>query len=106
MGGKLGACHALDIPFVFRQLGSPDAEFLTRGRAPQRLGDLMSTAWTAFARTGNPAAPGLPAWPDYRTERRTMILDEVPWVEEDPRRELREFGRMCRQCREQLTSAE
>lgn len=24
MGGKLGACHALDFPFVFRQLPSPE----------------------------------------------------------------------------------
>lgn len=45
MGGKLGACHALDLPFVFRQLASPEAEFLTRGRAPQSLSDMMSTAW-------------------------------------------------------------
>lgn len=91
MGGKLGACHALDIPFVFRQLGSPEAEFLTRGRAPQGLGDAMSSAWAAFARAGLPAAPGLPPWPDYRYGRQAMILDEVLRVEEDPRSELREF---------------
>ena len=90
MGGKLGACHALDIPFVFRQLASPEAEFLTRGTAPQDLSDMMSTAWSGFARTGQPAAPGLPDWPDYGPERRTMILDETPRVEGDPRRELRE----------------
>ncbi|TPV53488.1 carboxylesterase/lipase family protein [Pseudarthrobacter phenanthrenivorans] len=91
MGGKLGACHALDIPFVFRQLGSPEAEFLTRGRAPQGLGDAMSSAWAAFARAGLPAAPGLPSWPDYRYGRQAMILDDVLRVEEDPRSELREF---------------
>jgi para-nitrobenzyl esterase len=90
MGGKLGACHALDIPFVFRQLASPEAEFLTRGTAPQGLSDLMSTAWAAFARTGRPDAPRLPHWPDYGPGRGTMVLDEKPRVEEDPRRELRE----------------
>jgi para-nitrobenzyl esterase len=90
MGGKLGACHALDIPFVFRQLASPEAEFLTRGTAPQGLSDMMSTAWTGFARTGQLEAPGLPVWPDYWPKRRTMVLDEQPRVEDDPRGELRE----------------
>jgi len=91
MGGKLGACHALEIPFVFRQLASPEAEFLTRGTAPQNLSDMMSAAWTGFARTGQPAAPGLPVWPDYWPAHGMMVLDEQPWVENDPRGELREF---------------
>ncbi|MCU1566216.1 MAG: carboxylesterase [Pseudarthrobacter sp.] len=90
MGGKLGACHALDIPFVFRQLASPEAKFLTRGTAPQNLSDMMSTAWTGFARTGKPSAPGLPDWPAYRPGRRTMVLDEQPRIKDDPRGELRE----------------
>jgi para-nitrobenzyl esterase len=91
LGGKLGSCHALDIPFVFRQLGSSEAEFLTRGTAPQGLSDMMSTAWAAFASTGQPAAPGLPDWPAYGPGRRTMVLNELPRMEEDPRRELRQF---------------
>ncbi|VXB82789.1 Carboxylic ester hydrolase [Arthrobacter sp. 9AX] len=91
MGGRLGACHALDIPFVFRRLVSPEAEFLTRGTAPQGLSDMMSTSWAAFARTGMPAGPGLQEWPEYGQSRRTLILDEEPRVEDDPRTELRQF---------------
>ncbi|MEW9870870.1 carboxylesterase/lipase family protein [Arthrobacter sp. HS15c] len=91
MGGKLGACHTLEIPFVFRQLASPEAEFLTQESAPQSLPDKMSSAWAAFARTGEPAATGLPGWPVYWPLRTTMILDKLPRVEEDPIRELREF---------------
>jgi para-nitrobenzyl esterase len=90
MGGKLGSCHALDIPFVFRHLDSPEAAFLTRGKAPQALSDTMSGAWASFARTGTPGCPGL-EWPDYGQERNTMILDLAPRVEADPRREIREF---------------
>jgi para-nitrobenzyl esterase len=56
LGGKLGACHALDIPFVFRHLDSAEAAFLTRGRAPQSLGDSMGVIRadgnTRPARTG------------------------------------------------------
>jgi para-nitrobenzyl esterase len=90
MGGKLGACHALDIPFVFRHLASPEAAFLTRGNAPQPLSDAMSGAWASFARTGTPAGAGLD-WPEYGPRRSTMILDEMLRVEADPRREIREF---------------
>jgi para-nitrobenzyl esterase len=93
LGGKLGACHALDIPFVFRQLASPEAEFLTRGTAPQNLSDRMSNAWASFARTGRPDGAGLPDWPEYGPCRGTMVLDELPRIEEDPRGELREFWR-------------
>lgn len=90
MGGKLGACHALDIPFVFRHLDSPEAAFLTRGQAPQSLSDAISGAWAAFARTGSPGLPGL-EWPDYGPERNTMVLDAQPRVKPDPRREIRKF---------------
>ena len=92
MGGKLGSCHALDIPFVFRQLGSAEAKFLTRGTAPQNLGNSMSSAWANFARSGLPQAAGLPPWPEYgREHRQTMILDATSRVESDPRGALREF---------------
>ena len=52
----------------------------------------MSGAWIAFARTGNPAAKGLPEWPPYSADHRaTMILDNDPRVENDPAHELRLF---------------
>ncbi|MFC0457476.1 carboxylesterase/lipase family protein [Arthrobacter liuii] len=90
MGGKLGACHALDIPFVFRHLDEPVAAFLTRGKAPQSLSDAMSGAWASFAHAGTPDTAGLP-WAEYGQERRTMVLDDEPRLEADPRREIREF---------------
>jgi para-nitrobenzyl esterase len=90
MGGKLGACHALDIPFVFRHLDAPEAAFLTRGKAPQALSDIMSRAWAAFAHTGHPAVPGL-EWPEYGEQRSTLVLDADTRLEDDPRRELREL---------------
>lgn len=96
MGGKLGACHALEIPFVFRQLDSPEAAYVTRGKAPEDLAESMSAAWAAFAGSGTPAAPGLPPWPEYQIsgsgrDRLTMILDVTPQVASDPRGRLREF---------------
>jgi para-nitrobenzyl esterase len=36
----------------------------------------MMTAWTSFARSGDPNHAGLPEWPRYNLEKRsTMFLD-------------------------------
>jgi para-nitrobenzyl esterase len=46
----------------------------------------MSEALLAFARTGNPATPVLPAWPRYDLDKRpTMIFDVPTRVQSDPR---------------------
>jgi para-nitrobenzyl esterase len=51
---------------------------------------LMSEAWLAFARTGNPNHTGLPRWAPYSAaERPVMVFDEVPDVVNDPDPELR-----------------
>ena len=90
MGGKLGACHALDIPFIFRHLDAPEAAFLTRGKAPDSLSDAMGGAWAAFTRTGTPDTASL-AWPEYGGQRNTMVLDDESRPEADPRRQIREL---------------
>lgn len=53
----LGACHALEIGFVFDNLRH--GESLSGPDAPQPLADTMHRAWVAFATTGD---PGWPAW--------------------------------------------
>jgi para-nitrobenzyl esterase len=60
------------------------------GPEPQRLADVMSSAWVAFARTGNPNVKGLPRWPAYDLKRRaTMILNFESHVRDDPYRDIR-----------------
>lgn len=49
--GLLGACHALEIPFVFDTLGS-GTELLWGSNPPQHLADIMHAAWVAFASNG------------------------------------------------------
>jgi para-nitrobenzyl esterase len=45
----------------------------------------MSSAWIAFARTGNPNVPGLPTWPAYEeAQRRTMLFNDSCEVATDP----------------------
>jgi para-nitrobenzyl esterase len=86
MGGRLGAAHTMEIPFVFGRLDDPGMGPLTgQGGAVQRLSAQMMDAWIAFARTGNPATEALPAWPAYMAGRRaTMVFDEAVTVVDAP----------------------
>jgi para-nitrobenzyl esterase len=83
-GGRLGACHALEIPFVFDNLAAPGVDVFTGGGAPQTLATAMHAAWVAFAKTGDPG------WEAYDTGRRaTMLFDLESRVHEDPGGDLR-----------------
>jgi para-nitrobenzyl esterase len=50
--GGLGACHALELPFVFDTLG--EGAPMAGDAAPQHLADEMHRAWVTFARDGTP----------------------------------------------------
>jgi para-nitrobenzyl esterase len=74
MAGALGACHALEIPFVFGNLDIPTMDrFAGAGPDARRLSEQMSEAWIAFARTGDPHHAGIPRWPTYDTARRATL---------------------------------
>jgi para-nitrobenzyl esterase len=85
-GGRFGACHALEIPFVWDTLDTPGLAMLVQdfpGR--QQLAHRLHFAWIAFARTGNPNIPDLPAWATYDPDHRaTMLFDEECHVVDDP----------------------
>jgi para-nitrobenzyl esterase len=77
LGGRLRACHTLEIPFVFNTVESA----AITGNDPVRLplGETVARAWIAFARSGNPG------WKPYDTvERPTMVFDLQSRVENDP----------------------
>jgi carboxylesterase type B len=48
------------------------------------LADKMSSAWIAFARTGNPSNPTTGNWPAYGPARATMMFDNETKVVNDP----------------------
>lgn len=74
-GGVMGACHGLDGPLVF---GTPDQHLglmlIGPDPAPEAtaLSAAMRTAWTSFARTGDPG------WPRYDTGQRLVQLFDAP----------------------------
>jgi len=83
-GGKLKSFHTLEIPFVMANVD--EAKGMTgNGEDRYTLQDRMSTAWTTFARTGNPNHKGLPNWPAFdTTTRATMVLNKECKVVNDP----------------------
>src|SRR6185436_13323720 len=56
--GVMGACHALDLPFVFGNLDAPGMPaFAGEGADAQAVAESMMDAWCAFARGEAPWAP-------------------------------------------------
>jgi para-nitrobenzyl esterase len=79
-GGRLGACHALDVPFALGTLGDPGiAPFAGSGPAAERVARTTMDAWLRFARGGDPG------WPAYAPPRRaTFVIDDPARVEDAP----------------------
>lgn len=85
MGGRLGACHAIEIPFVFGNLDGSAAPLVGDDPGAADLSARVQRAWVAFAREGDPGHEDLPAWPRYDAERRaTMVFDHACHVTDAP----------------------
>ena len=82
--GKLRTFHTLEIPFVFDNVDV--AQSMTgSGQDRYALATRMSSAWVAFARTGNPSCKEVPGWTAYDGKRRaTMIFNNDCKVVNDP----------------------
>ncbi|MFJ8133155.1 carboxylesterase/lipase family protein [Streptomyces hydrogenans] len=80
----LGACHALELGFVFDTLDTPETEALTGPGAPRELAEAMHAAWVAFATDGDPG------WRAWDAERPVMAFGPGhPAVVSAPREEER-----------------
>ena len=78
LDGSLGACHALELPFVFETLDV--ARDLVGDGAPADLARDVHAAWVKFARTG------ALDWPRYDTDRRpVMDFGDERTILDDPR---------------------
>lgn len=94
---KVGAAHALEIAYKFDLIQpsetTPDMDpkitatrtMMDTGAESVKTAVNMSQMWSAFARTGKPAAKGQPDWPAYDTKRRsTMLINAECKVVDDP----------------------
>jgi len=90
---RLGACHAIDIPFTFGTFDCCGWDAFV-GAPPDGgarvLGRTWRDAWRTFAAGGDP-------WPAFDAGRRaTMVFDRVCRVEDDPRGKVRRAWRDAR----------
>jgi para-nitrobenzyl esterase len=73
--GKWKSPHSLDLAFVFDNVARSES-MVGHGDQPRALAEQMSSAWLAFARTGDPNNKSLPRWAPFRLpERTTMVFD-------------------------------
>ena len=84
--GRLGACHAIDVPFTW---GSIEPTFSGTGPKADALVKNLQSSWLAMADKGNPGCDALGEWPKYGVKRETMILGDKCCVENDPMSEER-----------------
>ena len=83
--GKWGAPAGLDLPFVFDNV-AVSGSMVGTGPALQQMADMISSTWLAFARSGKPAAEGLPDWAPFTLPARaTMIFASTPKLVNDAR---------------------
>lgn len=93
MDGKLGSCHAVEIPFVFGTVHDNFAKLFV-GEHPdiKMLSDKCVLAWASFAKAASPQHDSLSDWPSYDLEERlTMELGVKCGLLIDPMREQRSF---------------
>jgi para-nitrobenzyl esterase len=68
-GGRLGAAHAAELPYVWNEKALD-----TTDTAKKQLALNMHGAWVAFIKTGSPDVPALPNWPIYTIDKRQIML--------------------------------
>jgi para-nitrobenzyl esterase len=88
MNGMLGACHAIELPFLFGLASDPRLLGFLGDDPPVGLAEAVQDAWLAFARAGDPG----PDWPRYDLDRRAVrTFDADLGILEDPGAAQREF---------------
>jgi para-nitrobenzyl esterase len=67
-----GALHATEIPFVFETVRAKYGDATTK--EDEAIAAAANAYWVSFAKTGDPATPGLPPWPRY-SEKDDVVME-------------------------------
>jgi len=85
-GGHMRSPHTIEIQFVFNNIKIA-GPLISKMPEAFALADKTSSAWVAFARTGDPNTPKLPKWAAYSAgSRDTMLFNNECRVVADPDR--------------------
>jgi para-nitrobenzyl esterase len=74
----LGACHCIDLPFLFGNFEVWKAAPMLHGanwREVEELSRIFRRAVAAFAENGVPHGAGLPDWPAFKSDRALLHFD-------------------------------
>src|SRR5690606_31259716 len=81
---RMGSYHTLDIPFVLYNMDL-GASMTGSKQSRYELAHVMSAAWAAFARTGDPNHADMPNWPAFNpNDYPTMMFGDTVRVANDP----------------------
>jgi len=79
-GSAFGACHCIELPFVFDNAERWRPPMLEGAdtHAVRALSDIVQTGWASFVRNGDPNHERLPRWPRYEADRRWVLrIDDI-----------------------------
>jgi para-nitrobenzyl esterase len=88
LGGDAGAWHTAELQFCFDNT-KRCAQGTGNTPEAQALANKMGTAWSNFAKTGNPSQPGLTWDPSDPERNQTMVWDNASRMVDDPENEAR-----------------
>ena len=76
---KYGAFHTGEVPYAYNNLKYGDRPYEA---IDQSLAELMNDYWVNFIKKGDPNAKGMPQWPAFHADSKTvMVLDVKPMAE-------------------------
>lgn len=76
---NIHACHCIELPFLFGNVDTWRVAPMLAGvdaNEVAALGDIFRGALAAFAKSGKPEGPDLPAWPTYGDKRVVQHFDK------------------------------
>lgn len=79
-GSEYGACHCIDLPFVFGNFEAfKDAPMLAGGQETKMraLSALLRSAIGQFVNHGSPAGPDLPEWPTFKHAQPVVMVFDL-----------------------------
>ncbi|HEY5986494.1 MAG TPA: carboxylesterase family protein [Streptosporangiaceae bacterium] len=77
LDGALGATHCMELPFTFANISRWGSAPFIQGLPPEvveRVAGVLHSAWTGFARDGDPNREGVPSWRHYKTDDRAVLV--------------------------------
>ena len=69
-GDVPGPVHGAELPYVF---GTPGARPYQWTHDDKAMSELLMTYWTNFVKRGNPNGDGLPQWPEFSSDKPSVM---------------------------------